>query len=236
MYPGNKIKPFDTNSNINTYTNENDVFGEFKDFSDAFFQRLQLKDKFVKKAKKILSLINKSHQKKHKITEIENNSKSVQSNYIYVGIHCRRTDHLEYQKKHNMRPLDVMYYLDAMHLYRQHFKKEHKDKRLVFVFVSDDPQWGKEKLLNRVKERDLYFGGSGLPNSTDSIGVDIALLANCNHTIESHGSFSYFAGAFSGGFKVKPSHFLKYRDPRHKENNFWSKSPFKHPLPRISSF
>ena len=94
----------------------------------------------------------------------------------------------------------------------------------------------KEKLLNRVKERDLYFGGSGLPDSTDSIGVDFALLANCNHTIESHGSFSYFAGAFAGGFKVKPNHFSKYRELRHKKNIFWSKSPFKHPLPRISSF
>ena len=229
MYPGNKIKIFDTTSNIDTYSNENDIYNEFKNFSDAFFQRLQLKDSYVKRAQKILHLIKKSHQKKHQTTKKLNNT-------IYIGIHSRRTDHLEHEKKHKMISVDVMYYLNAMHLYREHFKKQNKEKQLIFVFVSDDPQWGKEKLLNRVKERDLYFGGSGLPDSTDSIGVDFALLANCNHTIESHGSFSYFAGAFAGGFKVKPNHFSKYRELRHKKNGFWSKSPFKHPLPRISSF
>jgi len=236
MYPGNKIKPFDVDSNIDTYSNENDVYGKSKKFSDAFFHRLQLKDTFVKKAQKILHKINKAHKTKHKLNKKRSQSKFASSSYIYVGIHSRRTDHLEYEKKHEIRSLDASYYLDAMHLYRTHFTKENKEKRLIFVFVSDDPKWGKEKLLNRVKERDLYFGGSGVPNETDSIGVDFALLANCNHTIESHGSFSYFAGAFAGGFKLKPNHFVKYRENRHRNNDFWLKNPFDYPLPRISSF
>ena len=236
MYPGNQIKAFDTVTNIDTYTNENDVYGKLKNFTVKFFQRMQLKDDFVRKAQKILHMITKTHRKKHEMTNQENFPKANRSNHVYVGIHSRRTDHLEYEKKHQMTSLDAMYYLDAMHLYRKKFKKENKEKRLIFVFVSDDPQWGKDKLLNRVKERDIYFGGSGVPGSTNSIGVDFALLTNCNHTIESHGSFSYFAGAFAGGFKVKPNHFPKFIEKRHKKNVFWSKSPFKHPLPRISSF
>ena len=64
-------------------------------------------------------------------------------------------------------------------------------------------------MLPQVKVGDIYLGGEGLPNENESIGNDFALLANCNHTIESHGSFSYLAGAFAGGFKIKPKHFPK---------------------------
>ena len=48
---------------------------------------------------------------------------------------------------HNMVQLDPSYYLQAMNMYRQKFKKENKRKKLIFVFVSDDIQWGKDKLL-----------------------------------------------------------------------------------------
>ena len=86
---------------------------------------MQLKDDFVRKAKKILHVITKTHQKKHKVAnQVENLPKAEKSNFVYVGIHCRRTDHIEYEKKHQMRSLDAMYYLDAMHLYRKKFKKE----------------------------------------------------------------------------------------------------------------
>ena len=135
-----------------------------------------------------------------------------------------------------MKELDVNYYLNAMHLYREQFKKQRKKKQLIFVFVSDDLQWGKDKLSYRVKDRDLYFAGSGLPDLKDAIGQDFALLASCNHTIESHGSFSYFAGAFAGGFKIKPNNFAKYRDLRHKDNKFWNKLPFERAPIRLSAY
>jgi len=55
-------------------------------------------------------------------------------------------------------------------------------------------EFGRSKLENRVKEKDIYFVGNGLVDDIDGIGRDLALLANCNHTIESHGSYSFFAG------------------------------------------
>ena len=234
LYPGNTIKMFNTNEA--NYTFENDERAKYKQFNEAYFHRLQIKDKFVHNAQKTLRLIIKKHQKVHAETKKPKKSKNVNLDYVFVGIHSRRTDHLEYQKKHNMNALDARYYLDAMHLYREKFKKENKKKWLIFVFVSDDIQWGKDKLLYRVKERDLYFGGSGLPDVNDSIGKDFALLASCNHTVESHGSFSYFAGAFAGGFKIKPNHFTKYRDRKHKENPFWTRNPLDILPPRISSY
>jgi hypothetical protein len=73
-------------------------------------------------------------------------------------------------------------------------RAESTSGRLVFIYVSDDMAAGRQRLANRNKERDLYFAGNGLVDDVDGIGRDLALLALCNHTIESHGSFSFFAG------------------------------------------
>ena len=237
LYPGNTIKLFEFRDD--NYTIESDELAQSKGFQDALFKRLEIKDVFVRSAQKILRFITKTHYKRHNIPTKKKlkRLKAKKLDYVYVGIHYCRTDHTRYEKKHDMKPLDAQYYIDAMHLYRQTFKKQHTQKRLIFVFVSDDIQWGREKLLHRVKERDLYFGGIGVPDLTEAIGQDFALLANCNHTIESHGSFSYFAGAFAGGFKIKPSHFSQYRDLRHKNNMFFMQDPLKPPLPpRLSAF
>ena len=234
LYPGNVINIFNTDTA--NYTFENDERTKYKQFNEAYFHRLQLKDRFVDSAQKLLRFIIKKHEKVHGEAKNPKKSKKVNLDYVFVGIHSRRTDHLEYEKKHNMNALDARYYLDAMNLYREKFRKENKKKRLIFIFVSDDIQWGKDKLFYRVKERDLYFGGSGLPDVEDSIGKDFALLASCNHTIESHGSFSYFAGALAGGFKIKPNHFTKYRETKHNENPFWTRNPLDILPPRITSF
>ena len=231
LYPGNSIKS--SNVKSSNYTFGNAELEHTKKFQDAFFKRLQIKDKFVEGAQKILHFIRKKHQGKHKEPR---QSKRNAPDYVYVGIHSRRTDHLEYEKKNNMKSLDVHYFLDAMHLYRQKFKKENKKKRIIFVFVSDDPKWGKDNLSRRIKENDLYFGGSGKPDKNDSIGQDFALLASCNHTIQSHGSFSFFAGAFAGGFKIMPNHLSRYREPRHRSNSFWRQNPFNHIPLRLGAF
>ena len=53
---------------------------------------------------------------------------------------------------------------------------------------------GKVKLGPRNRDRDLYFVGDGLVDEVGAIGRDLSILAHCNHTIESHGSYSFFAG------------------------------------------
>ena len=47
--------------------------------------------------------------------------------------------------------------------------------------------------------------------NTFSIGHDLALMSLCNHTIISHGTFSYWSGYFAGGSVIRPEHFVKYR-------------------------
>ncbi len=58
---------------------------------------------------------------------------------------------------------------------------------------------------------DLHFAGDGRPASTDAVGTDLAVLAACNHTIESYGAFSFMAGGLAGGLVVIPEHFDEYR-------------------------
>ena len=71
----------------------------------------------------------------------------------FVGIHHRRGDHLQYQKEGGMKSLEPAYFLEAMEMYREKFK------RVVFIYVTDDIQWGREKLEKRLKTNDLYIAG-----------------------------------------------------------------------------
>merc|ERR1712110_1208208 len=111
---------------------------------------------------------------------------------IFVGIHWRRGDHLSYEKFRNDVVLDEDYFLEAMELYREHYGD------VVFVYISDDLQWGKNRLEKKANTRnmEIYFAGDDFDSvlkdrNRDSIGHDLALMALCNHTILSHGTFSY---------------------------------------------
>lgn len=50
--------------------------------------------------------------------------------------------------------------------------------------VSDDMEWGRQKLGLRNRRRDLYMAGEGIVDKEEAIGADLALLARCNHTIQ----------------------------------------------------
>eukprot|EP00095_Tigriopus_kingsejongensis_P012638 maker-scaffold1516_size37830-snap-gene-0.10 protein:Tk12638 transcript:maker-scaffold1516_size37830-snap-gene-0.10-mRNA-1 annotation:"galactoside 2-alpha-l-fucosyltransferase 1" len=122
----------------------------------------------------------------------------------YVGIHSRRTDHLAFEVENNYVELRPSYYLKAMDLFRDKFKN------VIFVYISDDVPWGKAKLTPRNKAGDLYFGADGLPEGMDSLGFDLALMKLCNHTIISHGTFSYWVGFLAGGSVITPNHFEEF--------------------------
>lgn len=53
--------------------------------------------------------------------------------FVFVGIHCRRTDHINFELERNIKPLKYSYFLEAMDIFREEFGKTHN---LVFVFVS----------------------------------------------------------------------------------------------------
>lgn len=72
----------------------------------------------------------------------------------FVGIHQRRGDHVSFRDEGNIDELGASYFLESMEIFREKFK------RVVFVYVSDDLEWGKEKLERRIKTKDFFIAGS----------------------------------------------------------------------------
>ena len=223
--------------NISEYNFQNDVIAVDDEFKDFFFKNFQIKDKFLLKAQNKLRSLKRVHINKHK--SFRNPDRIEQQklgNTIFIGVHIRRTDHLLYEDELKVKRLEPDYFLEAMNMYRKKFNVEHQQKEIIFVLVSDDKNWAKQAILYQIEEEDVYWGGSDSPAEDDSIGNDFAVLAICNHTLQSHGTFSHFAGAFAGGYRIKPNHFSEYREPKQKNNTFWTQDPLNDIPPRLSAF
>lgn len=76
----------------------------------------------------------------------------------------------------------------------EYFREEYDHP--VFIYTSDDMKWAKDSLKD---EKDLFFVGCGDPSDPECIGKDFAILANCNHTITTHGTYGHWASYFAGG-------------------------------------
>lgn len=73
----------------------------------------------------------------------------------FVGIHHRRTDITAFSKAaFDEKPFKKSYFYDAMEFFREDYAPT------AFLYVSDDPEWGKKKLKN--KHKDLFFVGKGM--------------------------------------------------------------------------
>jgi len=86
-------------------------------------------------------------------------------------------------------PYTKKYFRIAM----DYFREENEPKKVAFLYVSDDMEWGKKNLK---KCKDLFFVGEG---DEASAGRDLAVLAACDHSIISWGSFSMWAAFLAGG-------------------------------------
>lgn len=109
-----------------------------------------------------------------------------------------------------MPQLKPSYYLSAIDLFRS------KLKNPVFVLVGDDIEWARKNIVNRVRGVPIHIRGSSLVNSKESIGNDLALLTQCNHTVLSYGTFSMWAGILAGGYRVFPYMVL---EPSNSKSN-----------------
>jgi hypothetical protein len=89
-------------------------------------------------------------------------------------------------------------------------------------------EWGRINIGAKKGGKNVFFIGE----EEESKGpYDLALLANCNHTIQSYGSFTYYAGFFAGGYKILPEHFKRYWKPHTYKPP--SLDPFENPVPRL---
>ena len=96
----------------------------------------------------------------------------------------------------------------------EYFREEYEHP--VFLYVSDDMKWGRRNLRKKARGSDkdepeqdnqldssdlpsLFFVGCGDGDSPDCIGKDLAVLAACNHTVTTHGTFGHWAAYLAGG-------------------------------------
>eukprot|EP00088_Acartia_fossae_P051445 TRINITY_DN5778_c0_g1_i5.p1 TRINITY_DN5778_c0_g1~~TRINITY_DN5778_c0_g1_i5.p1 ORF type:complete len:361 (-),score=37.89 TRINITY_DN5778_c0_g1_i5:655-1737(-) len=132
---------------------------------------------------------------------------------VFVGVHIRRTDYQKHLKNiYKIEQVSRSYFHRAMDM----LQAKHRNTAL-FIIVSDDLEWAKDQLIRN----DVAFAGNTkvLPKDvkhpfsySDDIGQDLALLASCNHTIMSFGTFGLWGGLLSGGDIVLPKQILGVKE------------------------
>ena len=208
--------------------NESYPIDEVPGMLDFMIYSFTFKEYFRERSQDILRQISQDFKKNNK--KLFKNGKDI----TFVGIHNRRTDHLDFQKEGGFVPLEAGYFIEAMEMFRE------KYPRSVFVYVSDDIPWGKEKLKKRIKSKDFYIAGylqdqQMASNPVIAAGLDLALLSACNHSITSYGTYSFWAGFLAGGgrgLRVIPPFFPKYRMNGQNSRHF-NAHPFKSKMPRF---
>uniref|UniRef100_A0A1I7ZEZ6 L-Fucosyltransferase n=1 Tax=Steinernema glaseri TaxID=37863 RepID=A0A1I7ZEZ6_9BILA len=113
-------------------------------------------------------------------------------NYYYVGVHVRRGMDITWNSrniKHGHTVATKEYFEHAM----DHFRAKHKDK-VVFIVCSDDLAWTMKNIpKSSAKKGEIFFSDGAFRE------VDLALLSQCNETIGSTGTFSWWGSYLAGG-------------------------------------
>lgn len=94
-------------------------------------------------------------------------------------------------------------------------------KHPVFVIVTDDPVWADTNIYKSFQpyftvdissdciflNMPLYLGFYN-QSQQDSAGLDMAVLASCDHMVLSRGTFGLWGNILSGSSRILPKHFL----------------------------
>ncbi|KAM4652814.1 galactoside alpha-(1,2)-fucosyltransferase 2-like [Discoglossus pictus] len=134
------------------------------------------------------------------------NVRGDRKNVTFVGVHVRRGDYVHVMPNAWKGVIaDKAYLQKAMDYFRDKYENP------LFVVTSNGMDWCKENINNSLG--DVHFAGDGKEGSP---GRDFALLAHCNHTIMTIGTFGVWAGYLVGGetiyltnFTLPESNFLK---------------------------
>ncbi|XP_064621081.1 galactoside alpha-(1,2)-fucosyltransferase 1-like [Lineus longissimus] len=130
-------------------------------------------------ARKFLHRVLQNHGDKHSV----------------VAVHVRRGDMLAGVNVQFGYEVPWSYFFKIA---MEEFRRLYKD--VVFVVCSIDMVWSKNNIKST--QNDIVFVDGG--NKPE---VDLAIMANCNHTIVSVGTFGWWAGWLAGG------HVIYYKTP-----------------------
>ncbi|OCT73165.1 galactoside alpha-(1,2)-fucosyltransferase 2 [Xenopus laevis] len=143
---------------------------------------------------------------KNEANQILHSIKGQRKKTTFIAIHVRRGDYVNVMPKVWKGVIGDKAYLDKA---MDYFRKKYPES--VFVVASNGMDWCKENIDN--SKGDVYFSGDG---NESTPGKDFALLASCNHTIMTIGTFGFWVSYLVGGetiyltnFTLPESEFLK---------------------------
>ncbi|KAM9319614.1 galactoside alpha-(1,2)-fucosyltransferase 2-like [Gastrophryne carolinensis] len=118
-------------------------------------------------------------------------------NVTFIGIHVRRGDYVTVMPEVWKGVIADRGYLEkAMAYFRNKYAQP------VFVVASNGMEWCKENIDS--SRGDVYFSGDG---NEATPGKDFTLLASCNHTIMTVGTFGFWVGYLVGGETIYLTNF-----------------------------
>ncbi|KAK3889162.1 hypothetical protein Pcinc_006737 [Petrolisthes cinctipes] len=120
------------------------------------------------------------------LSKIMENRSSELPDPVFVGFHIRRTDYEGFfKRRYGGRLPETAYYTRALSHYRTKFPDA-----AVFIVASDDLKYARSELD---QYHDVFFSPGFSP------GEDMALLASCNHSIITVGSYGFWSAYLAGG-------------------------------------
>ncbi|XP_042199128.1 galactoside alpha-(1,2)-fucosyltransferase 2-like [Callorhinchus milii] len=120
-----------------------------------------------------------------------------QANVTYVAVHVRRGDYVEVMPEVWKGVVADKVYLEKAMSY---FRKKYSN--VVFVVTSEEMDWCKDNI--DASKGDVHFSGDG---QSSSPARDFSLLAHCNHTIMTIGTFGIWAAYLAGGETIYLSNY-----------------------------
>ena len=132
-------------------------------------------------------------------------SSSPKMNVTFIGVHARRTDSTR------LETYDETFFLRAIGIIIAglHFPPS---TCLLFIVVSDDMNWTRQKF-----ESALFLASEYITDSpTRAAAVyseghnrpeDLAILASCNHSVITIGTFGWWSAYLAGGLTVYNGHY-----------------------------
>ncbi|KAK8380173.1 hypothetical protein O3P69_016663 [Scylla paramamosain] len=143
------------------------------------------------------------------------NATYYERDFSIITVHVRRTDYTWFIKhKYNLSQLDELYFTRAFQFYRERLKQP------VFLVLSDDPKWCKQKL----KAEDVRVIASNSP------AVDMVAASLGDHHVTSYGTFSFIGALLGQGHITHPINNNTRYSTNCVDSSFW------HNISRDKSF
>ena len=129
----------------------------------------------------------------------------------FVGVHNRRTDYKSHLKGYGVDLVGPDYFKSALQVLRRTLQNP------IFIVVSDDIPWARRHITGSDvffpdPQEDSTMGETKADRDMFDVGADLALLAACNHSIVTYGTFGLWGALLSGGATIMSTQAVVLRD------------------------